>query len=36
MKSKLVMTVFACLMARDYLPDVKQQPAETPVQPTFN
>lgn len=34
-KSKLVMTVFACLMARDYLPDVKQQAAQEPVQPTF-
>lgn len=33
-KPKMVMTVFACLMARDYLPDMKTAaPASEPVQP---
>ncbi|CAD6195459.1 unnamed protein product [Caenorhabditis auriculariae] len=30
-KPKMVMTVFACLMARDYMPDMKE--ASAPVQP---
>lgn len=31
-KPKMVMTVFACLMARDYLPDMRETAAE-PVTP---
>ncbi|CAI5449040.1 unnamed protein product [Caenorhabditis angaria] len=33
-KPKMVLTVFACLMARDYLPDMKEVSA--PVQPMMN
>uniref|UniRef100_A0A183J1Q4 PLSL protein n=1 Tax=Soboliphyme baturini TaxID=241478 RepID=A0A183J1Q4_9BILA len=33
-KQKMVMTVFACLMARDYLPNMHEQPAPQPIAPT--
>ncbi|CAB3409137.1 unnamed protein product [Caenorhabditis bovis] len=33
-KPKMVMTVFACLMARDFIPDVKESAA--PIQPMMN
>lgn len=33
-KQKMVMTVFACLMALDYIPNVDSVPASAPVQVT--
>ncbi|CCD74448.1 Calponin-homology (CH) domain-containing protein [Caenorhabditis elegans] len=35
-KPKMVLTVFACLMARDYLPDMKQGAASAPIVPMIN
>lgn len=35
-KPKMVMTVFACLMALDYVPNVDSVPAQTPVIATNN
>uniref|UniRef100_A0A9J2PRF8 Calponin-homology (CH) domain-containing protein n=1 Tax=Ascaris lumbricoides TaxID=6252 RepID=A0A9J2PRF8_ASCLU len=35
-KPRMVMTVFACLMARDYMPNMREEPFDSPITPMNN
>uniref|UniRef100_F1KY27 Plastin-2 n=1 Tax=Ascaris suum TaxID=6253 RepID=F1KY27_ASCSU len=35
-KPRMVMTVFACLMARDYMPNMREEPLDSPITPMNN